>query len=1741
MNRRIFLLAGGVAIAILAGLIGYFVFKPELSNLVSTPLNQNVKHTTVPSNHATPIPPETKESTQLFIRAESGYYGGSGIISQMTGDEPSVTISGYNVTEPVVVSLYQADMQTILNYLVHDEKNDLLNDKVNMDELELIATTTETLALDDYGSNSKINLPMAEAGVYLVHAQSGSASQSAFIVRSSFGTMVRESGDDLIFWGQDTKTGRSITDGKVTIYDLEHKPSEIARAQFDREGIAKIPVTRAGDIGLVEYAGGYAVVPINLRFVNAGYAYEMFQKKPLVSRNFIFTDRPLYRPGDTIYFKSILRDDYDARYIPSTGMALVKIYRNYDEKQTVYEKNVPIVNGAISGEFTLPADASTGYYNLKVTTNASKNKMIETCWMCDSYYDIASFQVEFFRKPEYSIDVTVRETEYIAGDKVSFNVEGSYFSGQPIEGGVVKYQISRSDFYEYDYLSDQNFFIDDQYRYGYWGGSIVAEGKVELNDQGRAQVVFDAASLGNLDRSQVLSIETQFDNGSGNPAFARKNVVVYAGEFGIYRKDATYTSVVGQPVSIPVVLIPREGASSASVDAAALSIHIRREEWVKTQVLNQKYPGYTRIEENVKDAAVTVNKQGEASIDFTPEKTGSFTITVEGKDTRGNKLVKDFYIWIMGKDQPFYGGENENQLLIKADKSLYQPTDSARITISSEIPDRDVFISLERDSIRRYQIVRLKGNVGYVEVPLESGDIPNIFVKALSFSDRELNMQETDLKISKESKKMVVEVTPDRKTYGPGDTVRVNIETTDMGGNPVSGDVTVWAVDKAIFELAGEQNGDIFSRFWSDRYNGTVGASSLDGISSSGGAEMGCFAGDTPVLMSDGTYKAIESVAVGDMVLTREGIYQETKVPARVVAVEKTDVSGYLIINGSLKVTPVHRLWVNGAWKEAGDIQAGDKVIDVNNREVMVNSIEWQAGKFTVYNLEIEKYHTYFAGGIWVHNDKGGGGGRTVFKDTAYWNPTVKTDENGRAQVTFTIPDNLTTWVVAAVGATADTMVGQTKEEFVVTKDVIVRTILPNILREGDEVIVSALVQNFTDSEHVFDTALEFNSKEAEALQADAVTIPAKDMKQLYWRIKPEKGSEAGTLKFSATAQDNARIGDTVKQVLPIWAFGFYETRSEVGSEGKIYSIKRSPDADNSKTSITLSLAPTLLGTLPSAMKYLVDYPYGCVEQTTSRFVPAIIAKENQDIFGEAIADKDIDDIIKVGIKRLEVLQEQDGGWSWWSIGNSDSFITAYVLEYLVRAENLGFAVPASMFERAKAFLSGTVVYNRVDGTENTVTPSERIARTYALTVIGTLDKSETIQNFENLTPDILALAVLSNVKNGETDPQKNGLKQLLSLGKTEGESMYWEAGSKGFFGSKEASTALALRAIIAGGGDKAHATKAVRYLSRHRVREYWTNTFATAQVVQSVVEYTKTGEELKPEYAYSVVLDGTEIARGRVTDAKSEIPTITIPLSSVKQEGSKLEIIKSGDGEIYSVLRMHEFHTDRNAKPENHGLTIERKYISDRGGKSIEVGDTVQVEITVSGLPSEEYYAIIDDELPAGLIPVNTVFNNEQYGQDYRWYYYNGNREVTENGMRISLYYMKAGKQTYTYTARAVSAGTYIAPPTFASLMYAPEIYGRSGVDTVSIAEKGKGEVIKDNQEEGSVQNSPEKVNKQIEKQTDKGGTASLYQKVIAGVGALVLTVLMIGIYYQKSAKNRDGEIKKDDSPDSPEPPHTP
>ena len=1564
------------------------------------------------------LQPVYAEDDQPYIslRSEDSY--SKGVLEFSSTGLVKIKTSAHNISGTGQITIYKANIDDVLKYLIHDKDYKQLNPNIDVKDKQIVSTFNNIQF--DSNINNEIEIPLDSSGIWIAQAKMGEYADSTFIIRNTYGALSKEAKDSIIIWGQDFSTKKNLQNASVKLYNLNGYPKVLANSSLGGDGIASLPLTIDADIATVESDGQIAIIPLNETNLN-GYFRSIYSQNKPQNKFFPFTDRPIYKPGDTVYFKSIIRSDDDARYSIPSGIISAQAYTDYGENKTVvYKQNLTIDNqGNIYGQFKLPENAPVGYYSLEFTDSQSDNNEY-------SYYRSTYFQVEYYRKPEVFLTSFTAKNELVRGDQINIDVSGQFFSGQPLANTDVSYKITSSNGYdsEYFYPQDNNF-------YSAWYGDSLGEGHVTLDSKGHGVLSIPTDKYASDGKDKIYSIEFKYTDFTGNTSISGNNFYIHSGQLSIYRTDDyVWSTQINQQTSIPLII---KSNSSISFKRSA-TIKTERKWWEKKEDNNQKYPTYESHSELLSDSTIKFDASGKSQIVFTPTKFGSYIFTVEIKDDRGNIISKEFSIWV--SDSQWYKNytNTDPSLLITADKKSYNPGDTARVEINSSIADRDLLLSIERGYMDRYQIVHLTGTKTTVDIPLVDHDMPNIIISVSSFGNDKLNTDNTNIAVSPQKMKLKITATTDKAKYGPGDEVTVNINTTDIGGNPVSANLAIWTVDKALFELADKNYGDIFENFWSERYNNTLSNNSLQGINISDNAEMGgCFLPDTLITLSDGSYKKISDLKIGDKILTKKNPESNKLVVDTVQQIKTAKESSYLIINGKLRLTSDHIIFINGNWHTAGSAQVGDTLLSQNSTPVKIFSIEKVYNITSVYNLSLKRYHTFFADNLWVHNEKGGGPDRENFNDAAYWNPSVNTDSNGRAQITFKLPDNLTTWQVAVVGSSLDTKLGEAYTDFKVQKDLVIRPVLPNLLRQGDSFNLSAIVHNFTDIDRKVTVSLVAPDLDIQSASQN-IKLAANSFQQIYWPVKTSKVKSDAKLTYSV--KESGGLSDTIIQKIDILAQGYWDQRYQSVIGNNSFNINLPSKIDPQLSTLKLDLSPSLLGSLTSSMEYLLNYPYGCTEQTTSRLVPLITAKYNQKLFSKAIQGKNLDKMIDTGIDRLKKLQGADGGWSWWH-GTSDPFVTGYVAKNLYQLKQIGANVPQDMIDKTISYFKSL--------TDNNIMVN------YGLSYLSPSGLKPITDQLNNLPDDYLALTVITNIRLGDVNPSSNGLDLLISRAQKEGQTLYWNSGSIDRFGSVEASTALAAQALTLAKSEL--APQAIMYLSNHRDHGYWYNSFATVQAINAIVNYSIDHNDTTPNYNYTTKIDGQKLTSGSINSVTSIIPQVSIDLKKYKNPKT-ITVEKNGQGEIYSSLTSKFWITDNQSPEVNNGISITRQYINRKGKEyNIVPGDLVDVTINISSDQGNlSSYAIIEDHLPAGLIPVNTHLDNESTNLDKKDYYQQGYYyiEYTQDGALIPIY--QSGVKTYTYLARAVNPGDFVAPPATVSLMYNPAVFGRTTFDRLTI-----------------------------------------------------------------------------------------
>ncbi|GFP24248.1 alpha-2-macroglobulin, partial [Candidatus Hakubella thermalkaliphila] len=261
------------------------------------------------------------------------------------------------------------------------------------------------------------------------------------------------------------------------------------------------------------------------------------------------------------------------------------------------------------------------------------------------------------------------------------------------------------------------------------------------------------------------------------------------------------------------------------------------------------------------------------------------------------------------------------------------------------------------------------------------------------------------------------------------------------------------------------------------------------------------------------------------------------------------------------------------------------------------------------------------------------------------------TDEKGEAMVTFKLPDSLTTWQISAVAASSDTLVGASKSEIITTKEFLIRPIVPRFVVMGDEVMLGAVVHNYSPGEITATVELKAQGFALNSPSSAKVKIPSNGSETVFWKGKVED-VERVRMTFAARSEaDN--LSDAVE--MSIEALNQI-TPEVVAASGELeytalQKILVSEDAVEGVGDLEIRTYATPLAGIQRGLDYLAEFPYGCIEQIVSSFLPQVKLKRLLDVTGlklEGFDPDELEPMVDQGLQEIYAQQRYDGGWGWW-------------------------------------------------------------------------------------------------------------------------------------------------------------------------------------------------------------------------------------------------------------------------------------------------------------------------------------------------------------------------------------------------------------------------------------------------------------------------------------------------------------
>jgi hypothetical protein len=404
---------------------------------------------------------------------------------------------------------------------------------------------------------------------------------------------------------------------------------------------------------------------------------------------YIYTDRPIYRPGDKVHFRLVLRKVANARYsLPDVSTYPLVLYDTLG--QQVARFDLPLSGfGTADGEYNLPSNAIPGTYRLDHP---------------DEYIGVY-FEVANYRKPEINLQVSFQATDVLSGTALLAQVNARYFFDAPAGNMPVHWALYRNTAY-FNIPNYQVGPVDTSWLDPYYYG-MGPFGSFEGEGDGRT----DSDGLFNLELSpeakpgrQQYTLEVTITDESGLPTSARSSIYVNPAEYYIGVHPDAWSFQAKSEAGFDV-LVADWNADPAGEHT--LSAKFQRVVWVRQdpppETMGVEFPTYVPEYTLIDSTTLTTDAEGKARLEFTPPEPGTYQLDVSGDGTLTQVLV-----WVGGAGEAEWPSLPNQRLRLIADQDAYKPGDTAQVFVPNPFNITTLgLLTVERGTVMRYQILEL--------------------------------------------------------------------------------------------------------------------------------------------------------------------------------------------------------------------------------------------------------------------------------------------------------------------------------------------------------------------------------------------------------------------------------------------------------------------------------------------------------------------------------------------------------------------------------------------------------------------------------------------------------------------------------------------------------------------------------------------------------------------------------------------------------------------------------------------------------------------------------------------------------------------------------------------------------------------------------------------------------------------------------------------------------------------------
>ena len=1489
-----------------------------------------------------------------------------------------------------------------------------------------------------------------DPGVYmLLLSQPQGPPQQHMLVVSNINVTLKSGPGEALVWANDLQTGQPVAGLPFEFFD--DQSATLGSATTDSSGIARVALTRAENRWVLALARqpfaaaasswSRGISPWDFGLPGSAYL-------PTLAMHG-YTDRPIYRPGQVVHYKGVIRRENDAAFsLPQPGTADVTISSANGEQ--VDQRQLQLnANGAFDGSLALADGAALGIYSINVAFGGQSFSF--------------TFQVAAYRPPEFQVNVTTPAPALVRGAPIAATAEVRYFFGGPVANAPVQWSVL-ADSYRFspDWGGRYQFGdTDDPWRCWecWWrpadpprpilsgSGSTDAQGNLAISIPADLK---DAQGVPITD-SVRLTIEATVTGRDNQAISGRAELVLHRGQIYLGLAPRAYVGQAGEPQQIDLVA---SDIDSQRQPNQPIDVEIFRYSW-DNRFIQDAADGHWEWSETrvpVSRQSITTNAQGEATVAFTPAEAGSYRVVAQSRDDGGRSVRSAIFVWVAGDGYAPWRRDNNDQVSLIADKTSYTPGETAAILIPSPFTQPHwALITVERGGVLSHEVRKLDGNSAVVRLPITSAHVPNVYVTVTLLSPPDANSPTADYKVgilplavAPDPQSLKVTVAPRTASAEPGQAVDFDVQVADLQGQPVAAELSLDLVDKAVLIVQKHTPKAICTACY---YHCALAIATDSGLAVSGDRFLQQF--DKDLERQQRVRQQLPTTGAGGGAELATG----TPAPAATAA-------------------PAAEAPAVPAAGRALD-QAANAAAAPTIRSEFADTAYWNAsvttdasGKASVQITLPDNLTTWVLRGVGLTADTRVGEGTAELIATK---PLLVRPVTPRF---FVVGDliELAANVSNNTAAPLDVQVGLATRGLSVTGQLTQTVQVP---ANGEaRVTWPAQAQDVTSADLVFSAV---SGQYADASRPRLASGPAGTL-PVYRYSAPEVIGTGGQL-------------------------GEAGTRTEV--------VGLPPNIDPRNCELTVRIDPSLAAGMRDGLDYLEHYDYECTEQTVSRFLPNILTLRALKKLGIANADlaARLPKLVDEGLNKLYLQQHGDGGWGWWpptpesSFTESNPHISAYVVFGMLRAKEGGYAVRDDVLTRGLDYLASKLQPTGLRADQ--LTSADANQQAWLLYVLGEADRADRARladlygnrvKLSHYARAFLALA-LNRAGSQPSDPQiKTLLADLNSAAILSATGAHWEEDQRDWWSmNTDMRTTAIVLAALTRLDPSARATTTssllpniVRWLMVARREGYWDTTQSTAWSLIALTDWMEATGELRADYDYGVWLNDAQQAAGHIGAADVQTPIVLrVRVADLLNDtGNRLAIGRGpGSGQLYYTAHLRAFLPVEQIKALDRGVVVRRRYTlaSCQDGarcpavSEVKVGDVVRVELEIVA-PHDLYYLQVEDPLPAGAEAIDpslaTTSVLEQppglarpvpidgarvaggadawFWWGWRWY---NRSELRDEKVALFADYLPRGAYLYSYTMRATQAGEFRVIPTTASELYFPEVYGRADGQLLRIA----------------------------------------------------------------------------------------